>query len=235
MPTVQELLTEIDTTYRNTFTPDRKVKWMHTVQGQIFQKVPKEAPPNQFTTMVDTALYPLPVDCDRSGIKQVTIETKAGSGVFRTLSYLSLESNQAVSKSTPFYSLLEDQLFINPKPTSIDAGKTVTIIYNKRPAALTSTTSGLAATPELEEDFNELLVLGALERIARARGEIDDKNNFASDYNLLLSDYERQYKLRQPEYYQTKDVMPARRRGQWGGSRNYGGSSVSDLIPPGLM
>lgn len=230
MPTVQQILNTINVTYRNTFTAAQKVEWMDTVQRQIFQRVPKEATPYQFITVVDSALYPLPDDCDRSAIKQVTVETKTGSGKYQTLLYFSIESNQQVSESTPLYSLLEDMIFLNPMPTTVDAGKKVNIVYNKRSVALTSTELGLAATPGLEEDFHELLVLGVLERIARARGENDDKSNFAADFNLMLLEYERQYKLRQPEYYQTKDVMPSRRRGLWGRSSDEG-TKVSNLIP----
>lgn len=229
MPSVQKLLNTIDTTYRNSYSVAQKVEWIDVTQRQIFRKVPKEATPYTFTTVDGICYYGLPLDCDRSGIKEVTIENKAGSEKYSTLSYMSVESNVSVSSGTPFYSLLTDMLFLNPAPTSTDEGKKVYMIYNKRPAALSSTS--LEAIPELEEDFHELLILGCLERIARARGEIDDKNNFAADYNALMAEYERQYKLRQPDYYRPKDVMPMR-RGQWSGAKRR--SYVSDLLPPGL-
>lgn len=202
---------------------------MDVTQRQIFQRIPKEAPPYQFPTFADNAFYPLPPDCDRFGIKQVTIERQAGTDTFRTLPYISLESTERVGQGSFFYSVLEDMIFLNPLPTAADEGKIVYITYNKRPTPLSSAT--LDVSPDLEEDYQELLVLGCLERIARARGEIDDKNNFASDYNVLLSQYERQYKLRQPEYYKPVDNMPRQRRGQWAGSRYGYGGSVADLIP----
>lgn len=216
MPTIQELLTTIDTTYRNSYTTKQKVEWMDTCQRQIFQVVPKEAPPWAFATLSNLPFYPLPEDCDRFGIKNVTIETQPGSDKYTTLPYMSIESNQQISPTARFYSVLQDNLFLNPMPTPEDEGKTVYIIYNHRPAMLSP--DDLEAVPELETDFHELLVLGVLERIARARGEIDDKNNFASDYNLLFANYKDIYKLRQPEYYKINDVMP-RRRGAWNGSK----------------
>ncbi|PWV90263.1 hypothetical protein DFQ01_14439 [Paenibacillus cellulosilyticus] len=231
MPTIQQLLNTIDTTYRNSYSIAQKVEWMDVTQCQIFQKVPKEAPPDTFPTQAGVAFYQLPSNCDRFGIKQVMIKRSVGSSGFSTLPYLSIESGEQIGSATQFYSLLEDQLFINPMPTETDEGKAIYLIYNKRPAALSA--SDLTVTPDLEEDFQELLVLGCLERIARARGEIDDKNNFATDYNALLADYERQYKLRQPEYYTPRDVLP-RRRGQWSGGRGTRSSSVADLIPSGL-
>lgn len=228
MPTVQELLNTINTTYRNTYSTKQKVEWMDTVQKQIYQKVPKEAPPYSFTTVSGFAFYALPSDCDRFGIKQFTIETKAGSGRYNTLDYLSIESTQNISPQAQFYSVLQNNFFINPIPTAETEGKNVYVIYNRRPETLDP--NNLDATPDLEEDYHELLVLGVLERIARARGEVEDKNNFASDYNVLFRQYENMYKLRQPEYYKTIDKLPKQRRGRLRGSRN----SVADLIPPGL-
>lgn len=232
MPTIKQLLDTIDATYRNSYSPAQKVAWMDTAQRQIYQKVPKESVPYEFSTVADFSFYAIPEDCDRSGIKQVTIERMAGRGHYITLPYVSVESTQQVSATAQFYSVLQDNFFINPMPTEQSAGRKVIVIYNSRPATLSAL--NLGAIPELEEDFQELLVLGVLERIARARGEIDDKNNFAADYNMLLRDYENQYKLRQPEYYSVADKMPGPRRGGYG-ARRYGRTSVSDLIPPGLM
>ena len=98
---------------------------------------------------------------------------------------------------------------INPVPDVDTAGKNVLILYTYRPQKLVHT--DLSQVPELEEDFHELLVLGTLERIARARGEIEDKNNFASDYNVLLRSYEKMYGYTQPEYNRINDVLPKRK------------------------
>lgn len=233
MPTIQQLLTTVNTTYRNTYSTDQKIEWMDTTQRQIYQAVPMESIPFVFQTVADFSFYPLPDDCDRFGIKQVTIEKTAGTEKYETLEYISLESNQQLGTGSHFYSELDGEIFLNPLPTTEDEGKNVVIIYNHRPAELS--TLDLTTVPDLPEDFQELLVLGCLERIARARGEIEDKNNFAADYEMLFRRYEKQYKLRQPEYYKPKDTMPRKRRGSWYGSRANRGNTVSDLIPPGLM
>lgn len=226
MPSVQELLNTIDATYRNTFSVKQKVEWMDVVQRQIYQVVPKEAPPWSFSTLSNQPFYPLPSDCDRFGIKNVSIESAAGSDKFATLPYMSVESNQQISPQARFYSVLQDNLFLNPSPNVETEGRTVYVIYNHRPAALSS--DDLGAIPELEEDFQELLILGVLERIARARGEVEDKNNFAVDYNLLFSQYKDIYKLTQPEYYRMNDVLPRRRSL---GGRSWRSNRASDFMP----
>lgn len=227
MSTVQEILTAVKR-YRNPYTDAEIVKWMDTVQRQIYQDVPHEAEPYNFTTVLDYAHYALPSDCDPMGVKQVSIETAVGSGKYDTLDFISVESNQQLSLDTPFYSVQgNENLFLNPLPTATTAGKKVYVIYNKRPAALSSTAAGLLLTPDLNEDFHELIELGAKMRVARERGEVTDKNNFEGDYKELFIKYKTRYAKVYPEYPRVKDVMPSRnRRG-----RNYRGQSIQDYIP----
>lgn len=209
MPTLQQLLNTIDTTYRNAYTVEQKVEWLDTTQRQIFQVIPKESIPFEIITQSQVAYYALPEDCDRQSIKSITIETKPGSKEYTELDYISSSSNQTITKDTPFYTLLDGMMMINPVPDVDTAGKNVLILYTYRPQKLVHT--DLSQVPELEEDFHELLVLGTLERIARARGEIEDKNNFASDYNVLLRSYEKLYGYTQPEYKRVNDVLPKRK------------------------
>jgi hypothetical protein len=221
MPTVQQILENVNS-YRNSYSTAQKVGWMDTVQKQIFQDVPHEAPPYTFVTTEDFAFYPLPADCDPLGLKQLMIETKAGSGKYEALSYVSIESNDRFSDSDEFYTIQgNENLYLNPLPTAETAGRAVYLVYNKRPEALS--TANLSAIPDLEEDFHELLELGVKVRIARERGEVLDKNNFQADFNTLYLQYTKRYKNNFPEYPKTKDVTkmprrgmaPSRRGGNW--------------------
>ncbi|MEI2285025.1 hypothetical protein [Paenibacillus polysaccharolyticus] len=220
MPTVQSLLNSVDTTYRNSYSIAQKVEWMDTTQKQIFQTVRHEALPYSISLSANFAYYPLPPDCDPMGIKQVVIETKAGRDRYDDLRFVSIESNEDVGDSARFYSIASNQnIFINPLPKLEDEGRMVFVYYNRRPAELTA--SQLDRIPDIEEDFQELLVLGCLERIARARGEYDDKNTFAADYLALLRDYKSLYRTPYPEYTKPQDKMP-RRRGHVATKYGYG-------------
>lgn len=224
MPTVQQILNKVDL-YRNSYTPATKVDWMDTVQKQIFQDVPHEAPPFNFTTISGFAFYALPSDCDPLGVKKVTIETKTGSGKYRTLKFLSVNSTQMVGASEEFYSIQgNENIFLNPLPDDATQGRNVYLIYNKRPATLSAT--NLNAVPDLEEDFHELLELGVKIRIARERLEKEDELNFKSAFNELFRKYQMRYKLNQPDFYRTKDVLP-KRNGSVLRRRRF----VADLIP----
>lgn len=233
MSTVQQILTSVKL-YRNTYTDAQIVDWMDKVQRQIYQDVPHEAAPYQFTTIDGYAFYALPSDCDPMGVKQVSIERTVGSEKYQTLRFVSIESNEQFSITSSIYSVQGNaNLFINPVPTSTTEGKKVYIIYNKRPAALSSSTAGLLLTPDLNEDFHELIELGAKARVARERGEVIDKNNFEADFQELFKKYGKRYSKVYPEYPQVKDTMPRSNRRTHG--RRSGRGSVVDLIPESLM
>lgn len=218
IPTVQQLLDDINDRYRNTFTDTQKVRWMNRVQEQIFQYVPHESPPFTFTTVAETSYYALPSDCEPQLIKYLTIERKATTDDFKQLTYKQPE--ETVGENEEFYTIVNDLIYINPKPTSTTEGKDVYLYYNKKPAEIS--TSGLSATPDLEENFHELLVYGVLERVCAARKDSIMKSNYASDFEFLFNRYQKIYKNTKAEFVRTIDRLPkrgiSRRRGHTVGS-----------------
>ncbi|MEK4263682.1 phage adaptor protein [Paenibacillus sp. FSL L8-0499] len=212
MPLVSSLLNTVDITYRNSYSQAQKLEWMNETQKQIFKLVRHEAKPHTFMTVSNYSLYPLPDDCDPYGIKQVVIANQGYDSLnnkinYTELTFVSLESDRNIGSGDRFYSVAENnKIFLNPLPNANDEGRVVYVYYNKRPTNLT-----LNVVPDLEEDFQELLVLGTLERIARARGEYDDKNVFANDFQELLKEYQKQYRQPYPEYSTPKDMLPRRR------------------------
>jgi hypothetical protein len=213
LPSVSDLLNTIDTTYRNSYSQSQKIQWMNETQRQIFQSVKHEAPPHTFVTISNISQYYLPADCDPKNIKSVVIQRGMypqydyDNPSFDELQFVSIDSNRYIDRTGHWYSVVENsKLFLNPLPETNTEGLVVYVYYNKKPAALT-----LNAVPDLEESFQELLALGCLERIARARGEYDDKNVFANDFQALLREYQKQYREPYPEYSTPKDMLPNRR------------------------
>lgn len=216
MPSISDLLNTIDTTYRNSYSQFQKIQWINESQRQIFQSVKHEAHPFTFMTIANYSLYDLPADCDPKNIKNVVIQHwmtpqyDYDNPSFDELQFVSIESNRYIDRTGRFYSVVENsKIFLNPLPDANTEGLVVYVYYNKKPAELT--TDDLTAVPDLEESFQELLVLGCLERIARARGEYDDKNVFANDFQALLREYQKQYREPYPEYSTPKDMLPNRR------------------------
>lgn len=213
MPSVSDLLNTIDTTYRNSYSQAQKIQWINETQRQIFQSVKHEAPPHTFVTIANISQYDLPDDCDPKNIKSVVIQRGMypqydyDNPSFDELQFVSIDSNRYIDRTGHWYSVVENsKIFLNPLPETQNEGLVVYVYYNKKPAELT-----LNAVPDLEESFQELLILGCLERIARARGEYDDKNVFANDFQALLREYQKQYREPYPEYSTPKDMLPNRR------------------------
>lgn len=220
MPTVQQLLNDIDVRYKNGYTDAEKIFWMNQVQKQIYQRVPHESPPYAFVTVADQAFYALPTDCDLRGIKQVTLQidndTTAGDKDFIKLPYK--RKDEPADTYERFYSLVERNLFLNPMPDTNTADRDVYLYYDKKPTDLTTTTQ----TPDLDENFHELLIYGTLERVTGARKDSTMKSNYANDFNILFAQYEQMYQPNFPEYVTTRDVLPKRGRKR---------KSVVSLIP----
>ncbi len=207
MPTVQQLLLDVNLRYRNTFTDAQKVTWMNYIQRQIFQTVRHEAAPFDFTLVSGQAYYPLPSDCDVKGIELVTLQVDSDTGTSADYEQLDYRRKEELSnKEDKFYSIANGNIYINPLPNTTTAGRKVYIYYTKRPAALSD--ANLSAVPDLEEDFHELLAYGVLEKIAEARKDVAMKNNFATSFAELFANYDEQYSMTDPEFVQPIDVLP---------------------------
>lgn len=189
MSTLQQLLADKRFgKYTSIFTTAEIISYMNITQRQIFTKVPHEAIPFYFPTVASQALYPLPPDCKPKGIRKVDIET-ATSGKYEELSYKALDD--PVSDTEPFYSLIQQTMCLNPIPDSTTAGRKVYIYYHKTPTELSE--SNLTATPDLETEYQELLILGALKRICEARKDVAMVNNYSASYDDLFVEYKREY------------------------------------------
>ncbi len=210
MPTLQQLLDDINLRYRNTFAAAQKVIWMNHIQRQIFQSVRHEAAPYYFTLVDGQAFYPLPSDCDVKGIEQVALQVDSDTGTnadYEQLDYRRKE--EPAYKEEKFYAIANGNIFVNPLPNSTTAGRRVYVYYTKKPAEISDT--ALNVKPDLEEDFHELLVYGTLEKIAEARKDVAMKNNFAASFTELFDSYQDQYDMADPEFVQPVDVLPKAR------------------------
>lgn len=208
MPTVQQLLDDINLRYKNSLTTAQKIYWMNRVQKEIFQEAPHEAPPYYFTTVDRQSFYPLPSDCDPDDIIKVTIETKPGSNEYDPLTYKEFSSDEIVSAQDKFYTTYDRNIYINPQPTTETAGRKVYIYYNKKPAELSET--NLSASPDLQEAYQDLLVYGTIISIAEANEDVAMVNNYVGKYNALLRKLQLEKLHKMPKYPSTKNVLPRR-------------------------
>lgn len=204
MPTVQQLIDKIDYLYPNSFTDAQKVDVMNDVQREIFRELQKEDF-YEFTTIADQCFYTMPSNMSIEHIIYVGISsdtTITDDSDFQEYTYAKQDETLTGYK---YFDGLDGQIGIYPVPDT--TGENARIRYYKRPGLMS--TNSLTATPDLEEDWQKILVYGAISELASAGSspDIDVANNFTIKYNSLMQLISQARYERAPHYPSTKDVM----------------------------
>lgn len=168
MPTLDEILTDIDDRYANVFSQEQKIRWLNQVQRDVFREI---ALPEilQFKTVPGMSLYTETEGIDFDLIDSVTVDgnkydLKGINDTLDTYSYINVK---------------DKHMALYPKPEKV---MDVYVYYKKRPKTLID----LTETPELKEDYQEILKHGVFMIMALAMDDIGKHNNFAMLYNAEL-------------------------------------------------
>jgi hypothetical protein len=206
MPTVNQLLTDIDRRFPNTFSQADKIDWLNEVQDEVF----REAAIHEILeidTISDVPFYELRDEdeiIEFEMVKVLTVDNKE---------YEPADITQD-SRSNIFYKILdynnsEAPMFgIYPTPT-VD-GKKIRIFYERRPTPLS--VSNLNAIPDLKEDYQVILKYGVWIIIAEAMDDIVKANNYTLRYNAEMKKIKQERYEKMAKYPSTKDVMTKRHR-----------------------
>jgi hypothetical protein len=206
MATIQELLTDIDLRYRNTFTTAQKIVWMNEEQTDLFEIFEIDSPPYNFTLVADTYFYPIPAGVDIDKIKTIAIQIDdAAEPNFDELPFKRNDDRQFVSESEYWYTIVEDNFYINV-PGDIVTGRNVYVYFDSAPTEISS--SSVDVEPSTPKRYQEILKLGTLERICAARKDIAMKNNFANEKEAKIADVEWRMKMSEPEWITPADYLP---------------------------
>ncbi|MCK9444975.1 MAG: hypothetical protein M0Q14_10675 [Tissierellaceae bacterium] len=195
MPTVKELIKDIDERMPNRFSDGTKIRWMNTFQKQIFRKLNIPGV-YSFNTIADIGVYKLPDSCSMDLIEEVIYEEIR----------LPFKSLQQDATGT-FYYTIAGQMGIYPRPEKDD--ELVTVFYRIRPKILTEDEME-HEIPEITEDYHELLILHVLITIAKAREDADLANAYTYDLEELILNLQMDLIEREPEYVHTRDTLGAR-------------------------
>lgn len=205
MPSTQDIMTDVDLRYRNTFTVSQKLVWFNEEQLELFDVLEIDSDPYAFVTVVGENFYPLPDQFDVTKIKVVTmqdddtIEPK----------YIEVQNKRnGVSIDAPYgawYSIVSNALYLS-YPGGVRANRNVYIYCDSEPTEVT--TANLSSSPDLPTKYQEILKLGILKRIAMARKDVLMYNNYTGDYEQKITDALLAKKLKEPEWVTPADVMP---------------------------
>jgi hypothetical protein len=186
MPTVQEIADKIDRKYPNAATDAQVVDLIDTWQKRIFRKyrIPTSA---EYEILADTFAYNL-------GIKPRLIFDVLVDGI-------SYAKKSLVGRSTSdsnYYTFIDNYIRIYPTPTE---DGTLTVYYYDTPATLSS--SSMGTTPDLDEDFHDLLVYGPCKELAEDDQRYDVATGFAIQYTDLETELAEVFQiLPEPETVQ---------------------------------
>lgn len=209
MPTIGEIITDIDIRLPNVFTTDQKLVWANEVIKKIYKYMNKKEQ-YPIITIENEAFYPLPSNCTMDEIVSVIRSndiTITENTTYSEYTYKGLNENLTGNN---YYDGLNGLIGVYPIPNT--SGYTFNIVYEKKPALLSS--SDLTATPDINENYHGLITFYVLSVIASSGNnpDIDLVNNFRADYN-------KEWDMMFKDYIETKIKTPTKSRSnRWWGS-----------------
>jgi hypothetical protein len=207
MPTSQDILTDIDLRYRNSFTQAQKLVWFNEEQRELFDMLEIDSAPYSFSTVLNQNSYPFPDQFDVTKIKTVSYQIDDTN--FQEIDFKRNDDNQDAGYGLIWYTIVSNLFFLYV-PDSVPAGRTVYIYCDSDPTDVTTTNVGNA--PDLPTKYQEILKYGVLKRIAEARKDTLMRNNFDANYQEKIADLIWERKLKEPEFSSAVDVLPGNDR-----------------------
>lgn len=195
METYQDILTDIDERYTNTFTQPQKIRWLNQVQREMFRETALEGILH-FKTVAGLAVYNEIQNIDFDLIESVTVND---------IVYTFKRKGQKLDDYN-YIKVNDDTIGLYPTPDSI---MDVYVYYKRRPATIT--TENLTSTPVLKEDYIEILKYGVIIIMAKARGDVALANNYVMDYELALKEIKKAEENALPAYPTVKRIVKRRR------------------------
>lgn len=192
MPTVTELISDIDERVPNLTSLSRKIDWMNKVQNQLHRLVPNQST-LEIVSVANVSHYNLSEGCNLKNILSVVVGNK----------HYPYKRYYSSGMGAYCYAAPDNKLGIFPTPEQTDIP--ITIIYNKPPTPLSD--QDLSYIPDLLEDYHELLVYGVIIRIAKVNEDVDLANAYTADFEELLMEMRLQSLDEYPAYPSTEDVM----------------------------
>lgn len=208
MPTITEIMSDINLLYRNTFSNVQKLVWFNEELRELFDVLKIDSPPYAFTTVKDNNVYPFPDGLDFTKIKVVSMQINSSSPepTYQEVTFRSTDDN-VYSPHGPWYTIVSDTMYLEC-PGGVPDGMTVYVYCDADPTLVTESTMNQAC--ELPEKYQEILKLGVLKRIAGARKDIVMKNNYDMEYQEKIADVLWSRRLKEPEFVQPTSSMKFR-------------------------
>lgn len=208
MATVQQLIDKVDKRYSipPDWDNDDIIDVFNDEMRHIFRELQLKNT-YEFTTIAEQPMYSMPADMSIEFIEYLGVtkdDPVTEKSYFQRYEY-EPDMNRPLSGYKYSTTPGGENLILYPIPDT--TGQTVRVIYSKRPKLLSS--SDLNATPEIQEDWQIILVYAAIIEIAGSgdNPDIAIVNNYTRKYNSIMEEILQDKHERSPNYPRTKDVM----------------------------
>lgn len=168
---LRDILQDVDAIIPNQITAAIKVRWINQIQRQLYREIPFQEAIYPFQVECDRQFYTVPSDCRIDTIRAIVIDE---------VSY-DKEKMRNGQPSPYFWEEVAGTIMIYPVPKSESTGY---IYYRNVPKELMP--NKLDDTPELPDDYHQILVDGCISRVAKAEGDSQRSTVFDDSYNALI-------------------------------------------------
>ena len=200
MPTVQQLIDEIDARLPNTFTNTLKIGFMNSFQNEIWRLL-ASTEIYEFDTIAGQALYTVASDMRIDMVKSVLVSNSTvidGSEGYTTYEYAGPDDELNGSN---YYDAL-GSFGIYPVPsTATGGGYNVKISYEPSPVQLSTGT--LTTIPSINAEYQDILKFRAMKVIAQSGNnpDVELANNYQREEDVMMKKIKMDYhkrKFRKP-------------------------------------
>lgn len=202
MPTIKQLMADIDLRYRNPFSLDQKLVWYNEEMVEIYNIMDEDSLPYTFQTMEGENFYNFPPDYDITTIKVVNMEVN--DQVFVEVPAIRNDDDQYVSESQYWYSIVNNMMYLNTPDVKVPDNKIVLVYCDNAPTAVTSADADNQV--QLKYKYQEILKLGILKRICQARKDVPMANNYDMERQQRIDDNLWLTKMQESEWYPAADA-----------------------------
>ncbi len=190
MPTLSEILADIDLRYPNTFTDGQKVYWINRILQKYYKYAPLEkevevtltSDPAYLTAATDGFKFENLIRVEYYNTTDAIATTDREEYVlFERLGTKESKAGDHIYDSSGFLGFF-------PPPTTVNGyiDKRLMVLYNKFPTV--ATTTALSAIPDMDEKYHDILVHATINIVAKSgiNPDIDIANNAQADLDEVL-------------------------------------------------
>lgn len=211
MPTTQNLIDKVNLLVNNSLTDAQIVGFFNDClrDPQVVKLLGIYKKDNSLLTVADQSQYTLPAGCEIERIRSIHVSNETTVDDDTTFTQYTFKGPDDSYSGYQYYNKFSGTIGLNPVPDT--SGYEIDIYYDAVPTQLSTT--DFTGTPDISDKYHDLLVFYACRwtALTLAIPDIDMANNYAMEYQDMLSKIADDYTLKRintPQEQEIIDVYP---------------------------